>query len=152
MQLYQMYSDSRKIYGQVIYVTKDGPAYPAGLKRGDLFTTVNGTTLTMDNYSALLFGESTVMKLGIVDENYIHQRDITVTLKQFAESPIILDSIYSIEKPFFKIYNLLTSIYYTNTEYAEILLSFPIAFGSQLVAVYSLNLPEQANFYILWIC
>ena len=97
MQLYQMYSDSRKIYGQVIYVTKDGPAYPAGLKRGDLFTTVNGTTLTMDNYSALLFGESTVMKLGIVDENYIHQRDITVTLKQFAESPIILDTIYSID-------------------------------------------------------
>lgn len=37
------------------------------------------------------------MKLGIVDENYIHQRDITVTLKQFAESPIILDSIYSID-------------------------------------------------------
>lgn len=97
MQLYQMYSDSRKIYGQVTYVTKDGPAYLVGLKRGDLFTSVNGTILTMDNYSALLFGESAVMKLGIVDENFAHQRDITVILKQFAENPIILDTVYTID-------------------------------------------------------
>lgn len=97
MQLYQMYSDSRNIYVQVTYVTKDGPAYRAGLKRGDLFTKVNGTTLTIDNYSALLFGESSVMKLGIVDEYFTHQRDISVVLEEFAENPIILDTVYTID-------------------------------------------------------
>lgn len=98
MQPYQMHANPRNVYGQVTYVTKDGPAYLVGLKRGDLFTSVNGTTLTIDNYSSLLFGESSrVMKLGIVDTNFTFQRNITVVSQQFPENPIMLDSIYTID-------------------------------------------------------
>ena len=47
---------SDNVFGFVRYVLKDSPAEKAGLKRGDLFTKVNGTQLTVSNYNSLLFG------------------------------------------------------------------------------------------------
>lgn len=43
-----------KVYGIVLYVTPNGVAEEAGIKRGDTFDKVNGQTLTMENYKDLL--------------------------------------------------------------------------------------------------
>lgn len=96
--LYPTYSGSYNLIGQVTYVAKGGPAYLVGLKRGDLFTSINGQKLNFDNYSSLLVGESsTTMKLGLVDANLDFVKNVTVVSTLFTESPIMGDSIYHIE-------------------------------------------------------
>jgi len=51
------------VYGFVRYVYKGSPAEKAGLKRGDVFLTINDQQLTIANYQKLLFQTETY-KMG----------------------------------------------------------------------------------------
>lgn len=49
---------SNDLYGVVLYVMDGSPAAKVGMKRGDIFTRVNGQKLTVGNYIDLLYSDS----------------------------------------------------------------------------------------------
>ncbi len=118
MQFRLFYRDDARvnIIAQVLYVLKGSPAATAGFKRGDVFTKVNGTTLTVNNYVELLYGSATSYSftLGTVSSsNTIEDTSTTlaVTATTFQEDPVFLDSTYTVngKKVGYLIYNQFVS-------------------------------------------
>lgn len=85
------------LLGYVRYVFKDSPAEKAGVKRGDLFLTVNDKQLTMSNYQTLLF-KSDVYKLGFasITNNAIvpNSKTVNMTAVEMQENPINKDTVF----------------------------------------------------------
>ena len=84
-QLFYGDSAGKTVVGVVTFVYRDSPASKAGLKRGDVFTKVNGTGMTPDNYSALvenLFGTDP-FKLDFLDG-----RSLTLTPVMMTEDAV----------------------------------------------------------------
>lgn len=54
--LYYADSSHKKVLGVVTFTYAGSPAEKAGLKRGDVFTKLNGTEMTADNYADLING------------------------------------------------------------------------------------------------
>ncbi len=88
--LVRISQDSDAVFGYVQYVVPDSPADDAGLKRGDVFTRINGTTITLNNFSSLLQSESYVLTLADPDNNFqeIEETD-TITSVVLQENPVI---------------------------------------------------------------
>ena len=61
------FSSSDNLYGVVTYIQKESDASLKNIKRGDIFTGVNGTDLTVSNYRALLFGDNLSYTLNMSD-------------------------------------------------------------------------------------
>lgn len=61
--------NSTEIYAYVQYVISDSDADIKGIKRGDIFTDVNGTQLTISNYRELLFSNSNSYTIGLATLN-----------------------------------------------------------------------------------
>lgn len=61
--------NSTEIYAYVQYVISDSDADIKGIKRGDIFTDVNGTQLTISNYRELLFSNSDSYTIGLATLN-----------------------------------------------------------------------------------
>lgn len=61
------FSDSNNIFGVVTYIEKESAASLKNIKRGDIFTGVNGTDLTISNYRSLLFGDNLSYTLNMAD-------------------------------------------------------------------------------------
>lgn len=55
IKLYYIRENSNELVGFIRYVFGNSPAEKAGLKRGDIFTTIDGQKLTDANYRELLF-------------------------------------------------------------------------------------------------
>ena len=97
-KLYYRDQARTSVIGSVIYVLPGSPAAQAGLKRGDIFTKVNGQTLTSTNYSDLLagdvltFGMASVVNGAVTENNQSKQ----VTAVVFQEDPVLLDTTYTI--------------------------------------------------------
>jgi C-terminal processing protease CtpA/Prc len=97
-KLYLRSSGSTDVIGSVLYVYPGSPADKAGIKRGDVFSKVNGTNLTTTNYSSLLYGDgdtktytlAEVQSTGIVDTN--NSKSVTAVVLQ--EDPVFMDSVY----------------------------------------------------------
>ncbi len=90
---------STDVIMQVLYVLPGSPAAKAGLKRGDIITSVNGQKLTTGNYASLStepttfnYGLATVESGKIVDTQLVK----TTTAAVFQQNPVLLDSIYTI--------------------------------------------------------
>src|SRR5690606_12673652 len=64
-----LFSDSNDVFGYVHYVIPNSNAATKDIKRGDFFTGVNGTTLNLDNYQNLLFGEDDTYTLNMAEIN-----------------------------------------------------------------------------------
>ncbi len=56
--------NSIDLFGYVQYVLPDSPADEAGLKRGDIFTGINGTSLTINNYQSVLSADTYELMLA----------------------------------------------------------------------------------------
>lgn len=56
----------RQLIGYVKYILEGSNASTKDIKRGDLFTGVNGIQLTVDNYNELLFGDNLAYTLNMV--------------------------------------------------------------------------------------
>jgi C-terminal processing protease CtpA/Prc len=61
------FSSSDNVFGVVTYIQKESDASFKNIKRGDIFTGVNGTDLTVSNYRALLFGDNLSYTLNMSD-------------------------------------------------------------------------------------
>jgi C-terminal processing protease CtpA/Prc len=88
------------VIGQIAYVKNNSPAKDAGLKRGDLFTKINGSALTIDNYRNQLakLGQNhtlTIDRYNFQNETFEEIGDFELSAIQFAENPNHLDTVYT---------------------------------------------------------
>lgn len=88
----------------VAYVSKDGAAAKAGLKRGDLIYKINGQQLTIENYKQLFESSSITLSLAKLEKDSSGvgfaivpiDKDIILTAVNMYENPVLLDSIYEV--------------------------------------------------------
>lgn len=105
---------SGDLFGFVRYVYKGSPAEKAGVKRGDIFLTVNDQQLNTTNYQTLLLATITY-KLGFatITNNTISPsiKTVTMTAVELQENPINLDTIfvYNNQKVGYLVYNGFTA-------------------------------------------
>ncbi|CAM4354207.1 S41 family peptidase [Zobellia roscoffensis] len=94
--------NNSELYGYVQYIVPNSNATTKNIKRGDLFTGVNGTTLTDQNYISLLFGESdtyTLNMASIADGN-VEPNGVDIQLTKevgLREDPIFLNEVIEIQ-------------------------------------------------------
>lgn len=86
------------LVGIVNYIKPDSPASGTGLKRGDVFSAINGTRLTVDNYIDLTDALSSPHTLGIIKS--IDELDPVETVSlpsvvKYEENPVFLDTVYN---------------------------------------------------------
>ncbi|WP_339710255.1 S41 family peptidase [uncultured Kriegella sp.] len=95
------FSDSDAIFGYVRYIVPNSDAASKEIKRGDIFTGVNGQTLTISNYEDLLFGDSNTYTLNMADiaNNTITPNDREVVLTKednLVEDPLLVSKILEV--------------------------------------------------------
>ncbi len=99
-QLYRWPSGTNNVIGQVLYVQPNSPAVRAGVKRGDIFTGVNGQTLTISNYQALLFNDATSQAFTFAtiasNNTTTNPQTRTIDQVQLVTDPVYKDSVYTI--------------------------------------------------------
>ncbi len=92
----QLFSDDDNLlFGYVQYIVPNSDASTKDIKRGDIFTRVDGQQLTLGNYRNLLFGSNNSYTLGMADINgtQIDDNDKEVTLTKIenqVEDPILV--------------------------------------------------------------
>lgn len=88
-----------KVFGAVIYVIPGSPAARAGLKRGDVFTKINGEQLLISNYNDLLKpyfqGSGFSITLGTLTGTQIEEggETITIPVARFDEPSVYYKTI-----------------------------------------------------------
>ena len=87
------------IFGYVKYVLPNTDAAQKGIKRGDIFTHVNGTHLTINNYRELLFSNKTsyTIDLATINNNQLQPTgtSISLTNTKLTERQVHLSKIIS---------------------------------------------------------
>ncbi|MEM6893352.1 MAG: S41 family peptidase [Bacteroidota bacterium] len=87
--------NSDNIFGYVQYILPDSDASTKDIQRGEIFTRVNGTQLTVDNFGGLLISGNDTFTLGmanivngvVVDSS----KEVSLTkVEGFQENPILL--------------------------------------------------------------
>ena len=108
-------SGSTDVIGKVQYVQRGSPAEKAGIKRGDVFSKINGTVLTTTNYGDLLYGTvdtKTYGLLKIVNNAFVESTDTkTTTAVVLQADPVFMDSVYTVgsKKIGYLVYNQFVS-------------------------------------------
>jgi len=92
-------NSATKVIAYVIYVSPDGPADIAGLKRADYISEVNGIEMTINNYQAIFSTDNLELGLATVKDGVLVKNGdpITVTKTVFKEKPIAIDKIFNVE-------------------------------------------------------
>jgi C-terminal processing protease CtpA/Prc len=88
---YVYFKNINTLLGYVQYIEPGSPADSVGLKRGDIFTKVDGTKLTLSNYQDILRSNAAhTLTLAHIKNNTIFTTDSTVTVqsKRLTEDPI----------------------------------------------------------------
>lgn len=94
---YLVAEDSDLIIAQVAYVKPTTPAQLAGVKRGDLFTKVDGVQLTKSNWRSVLSGEGSTAEITFVDASLENPVKKTITkVSKYEENPVYLDTVYTV--------------------------------------------------------
>ncbi len=97
---FQLYLDDDEfsVFGVVWYVLPDSDASTKDIKRGDIFTGVNGQNLNNDNYFQLLFGDATSYVLNmaeIVNDRPVgNGKEVSLDkIQDFSENPILINKV-----------------------------------------------------------
>ena len=83
------------IFGYVQYILPDSDASSKDIKRGDIFVSVDGQSLTTSNYIDLLFGSNDSYTLGFSD--YIDKnpapngKSVALTKTAYTENPVFFN-------------------------------------------------------------
>lgn len=87
---------SNDLVGYVRYIIPGSDAANKDIKRGDLFTDVNGTKLTVSNYQSLLLGADTYT-LNFADYNgssyVLNGKSLSLTKTTLEENPILIHKV-----------------------------------------------------------
>ncbi|HET8855218.1 MAG TPA: S41 family peptidase, partial [Salinimicrobium sp.] len=110
-----VFSNSDGVFAYVRYVLPGSPAEEAGIKRGDFFTTVDGTQMNLDNYSDLIGQETYTITLATISDNTISQTNEKVTLTKvvYNENPVHITRVIETggKKIGYLMYNSFTANY-----------------------------------------
>lgn len=92
-------NSTTKVMAYVIYVSPDGPADNAGLKRGDYISHVNGTEITVNNYQRIFNLDNLELGLSTIKDGVLIQNGdpITVNKAVFKEKPIAVEKVLIVE-------------------------------------------------------
>lgn len=94
--LIRMSENGDDIFGYVQYVVPNSPAQDSGLVRGDLFTKINGTQLTVNNYRDLLLNQTSYqLSLAEMQNGSVTETGETVDLQAvtLTEDPVYLSEV-----------------------------------------------------------
>tara|TARA_R110000765_G_scaffold383600_2_gene474975 strand:- start:50 stop:1519 length:1470 start_codon:yes stop_codon:yes gene_type:complete len=112
------FQDSEELFGVVRYIIPNSNAATANILRGDLFTGVDGQTLTLSNYEELLFTGSDTYTLNMADfvngTIVPNEEEVTLTKAQaLAENPVLISKSFEIggENIGYIMYNQFTNEY-----------------------------------------
>jgi len=88
-------SGTENVFGYVLYIWPDSDASTKDIQRGEFFTRVDGTQLTINNYRNLLFGDNSTYTLGMatVTDNTISDsaKEVELTkIENQVEDPILI--------------------------------------------------------------
>ncbi|MCP9200719.1 S41 family peptidase [Gramella sp. GC03-9] len=92
-------SGTSNIFGYIQYVLPGTSAEEAGLKRGNIFTEVNGQKLTTANFQNLINSNTITINVGEVQDGTIILSDRTVTLTDdpYTANPVYISKVLNIE-------------------------------------------------------
>lgn len=95
------FSEGDDIFGYVRYIVPNSDASTKDIGRGEIFTGVNGQTLTINNYVDLLFGNSDTytLNMGDIANDVVTPNDKEVVLTKFdglVENPVFLAKTFDI--------------------------------------------------------
>ncbi|WP_165044384.1 S41 family peptidase [Dysgonomonas sp. ZJ709] len=83
---------STEVIYEVLYIKKNTKAEKSGLKRGDIIEKVDNTTVTLDNWSSLLYQNKNSYTFSLVNQS----NPITVEVtSNYIENPIYYSNIYT---------------------------------------------------------
>lgn len=98
LTVYLISETSNECIGVVNYVSAGSPAEKAGLKRGDVLWSINGKSITTDNYLDLYYASSLTASLAYIDwENGSigdSGKEVELTAVTMYENPILCDTVY----------------------------------------------------------
>ncbi|WP_125723459.1 S41 family peptidase [Flavobacterium ustbae] len=95
-RLSRVASGSNDVVGYVRYILPNSDASTKAIKRGDLFTSVNGVKLTVSNYQELLLNQdSYTLNLADFNENgyVLNGRSVALTKSVLEENPILINKV-----------------------------------------------------------
>jgi len=90
-------NSTTELFGFVRYIIQGSDASNKDIKRGDMFTAVNGTPLTTANYQSLLFGSNENYVLNMADFKgttvVSNGKTISLTKTTLTENPILVKKV-----------------------------------------------------------
>lgn len=107
---------STEIFGWVRYVLPNSDAAVKNIQRGDLFSGVNGVSLTVNNYRELLAADNFTLSMANYDGGNITPNGQTVSLSKtvISENPVLISTV--IQQGTNKIGYLMYNGFYPNYE------------------------------------
>ncbi|OIV43963.1 S41 family peptidase [Flavobacterium johnsoniae] len=94
-RLTQVSEGSNELVGFVRYIIPNSDASTKEIKRGDLFTSVNGTKLTVSNYQSLLSSDSYTLQFADVSGSsfVLNGKSVSLTKTILEENPILISKV-----------------------------------------------------------
>jgi hypothetical protein len=97
------YGSGDAVMGVVNYILEESDAATKDIKRGDIFTGVDGKSLNINNYNELLFGDNLSYTLDMADLNgnllNPNGKNITLTkTEKFQSNPIQISKIIQVDE------------------------------------------------------
>lgn len=88
-------NSTTELVGFVRYILPNSNASNKNIKRGDLFTGVNGTQLTVSNYQSLLNADSYTLNMATYDGSTVKTNGVTVPLVKTTldENPVFINKV-----------------------------------------------------------
>lgn len=91
--------DNEDVIALVLYVKPNSPAKEAGLMRGDKINKINGQSINLSNYRALIGKTSEnhsidYQRYNKANSTYEQQASVSLNAVELAENPNFLDSVY----------------------------------------------------------
>ena len=136
-QLSYIQKGSNALIGYVRYVLPNTSAAEQGIKRGDIFTEVNGIKLNDQNYQSLLSGESYTIDINRLENGEFTSTGNTISLvsTEYTEDPVHYWDVLEIEgrKIGYLVYNGFTGTNEFDSKLNSVFLEFKNAGISNLI-------------------
>jgi len=92
------FEGSNNLFGVVRYIIPGSNAASANIKRGDLFTNLNGEDLTISNYRELLASSSVTFEISSLVGNTVTPtgESVTIANQTITENPILVSKVLDV--------------------------------------------------------